>query len=210
MAKAEEALKHRPGTYPVQEEKERTHLEKGGFLKRNWKKFAIGGAGVAFLVGGLAYKPATNNNQVSTEDIQRALIPQDKKVEVVKKNYGQEAKDLNAGVLPIEDYSSKFEVGEFTLKKNPDPDFWNSVYKAIIKYNSTLADKHFTIVGIREINRKEMDEIIEPDVKSATKMAFPDFKTGYKVAIMFDNRDLSKYIFIQQKDGISVYRETAR
>lgn len=131
--------------------------------------------------------------------------------QVLSKSGGKEAvKDLNAGVLPIEDYSSKFEVGEFTLKKNPDPDFWNSVYKAIIKYDSTLTDKHFTIVGIREVNRKEMDEIIEPDVKSATKMAFPDFKTGYKIAIMFDNRDLSKYIFIQQKDGISVYRETAR
>lgn len=195
---------HEMGKYPVQEKEE----------KRNHLGLKIGlGVGIptAIIGGFFGYKALTNNNQVSTEEVQRALIPQDKKVEVVKKDYGQEAvDDLKAEVLPIEDYSSKFEVGEFTLKKNPDPDFWNSVYKAIIKYDSTLADKHFTIVGIRDINRKEMDEIIEPDVKSATKMAFPDFKTGYKVAIMFDNRDLSKYIFIQQKDGISVYHETAR
>lgn len=130
----------------------------------------------------------------------------------IQRNEKEAVKDLNAAILPIEDFSSKYEIPQGLLKDylNLDQNFWNSIYKALIKYDSKLADKHFTIVGIREVNRKEMDEIIEPDVKSATKMAFPDFKKGYKVGIMFDDRDLNRYIFIREKDEISVYRETVR
>ncbi len=77
---------------------------------------------------------------------------------VLSKSGGKEAiKDLNAGVLSIEDYSSYYEVGKYTLKDNPDrgPDFWNSVYGALVKYDLNLEGKKNKIHGIRFVRQKK-------------------------------------------------------
>ncbi len=194
---------HEIGKYPIQEKKER----------RNHLGLKIGlGVGVASVLSFLGYKALTNNNQVSTEEVQAALAPQDKKVEVVKRNYGQEAvKDLNAGVLPIEDYGSYYEVGKYTQKDNPDrgPDFWNSVYGALVKYDLNLEGKKIKFTGLDLFGRKRMNHIIEPDVKNPTKDAFPDFEAGFKVYARIEDGTKRYFFAVQNKSGaISVYEET--
>ncbi len=127
---------HEMGKYPVQEKEE----------KRNHLGLKIGlGVGIptAIIGGFFGYKALTNNNQVSTEEVQRALIPQDKKVEVVKKDYGQEAvKDLKDNMKPADaDLSAKlpfyldFAKEDYAIiinnSVNTDPDIEPSqIYKA--------------------------------------------------------------------------------
>lgn len=200
------------GKYPVQEKK-KNHLG---------LKIGLGvGIPTAIIGGFFGYKALTNNNQVSTAEVQAALAPQDKKVEVVKKDYGQEAvKDLKAGVLPIEDYSSKFEVGKYTQKDNPDrgPDFWNDFYGALVKHDPTMKDKYIKFAGLGERSFKEMCEIIGSGegedaikaIKRGMKKSYPNFEKGLKVYIELKDGSGRAFYAFQLKGGvISIYGETS-
>lgn len=135
-----------------------------------------------------------------------------------RKDLSQKAGSAN---YVIEDFSSKFEVGEFTQKKNPKLglDFWNSVYKAIVKYDPTLEGKYITFVGLRRHSFNEMCEIIGSgegedaikEIKKLMKKGYPNFETFLKIAIMLENRNLRKFYFFKEKGkAVSMHRETAR
>jgi len=165
-------------------------------------------------VGGfLGYKALTNDNQKNIpNEVQKALAGSGQQTEVMKNpnQYRDQAvKDFQGGSQQI-DYSSKFEVGKYTQKDNPDLDqnFWNNVYQALIEYDPNLTGNHFKITGLVRLNKKQMDDVIAPEEKGSVDRLYPDFKRGFKVGVYISADKKSKYFVVEERDEISVHRET--